>query len=184
MGFMKIESHSPKWVFMVSRSSFKGDFLVVIYASEHIFVKFQLVSNFFQGLGIFFFSSRTRLAVFFQWWGQFSLCIRSSYRIYFGTILFGWLTPRAGLYLSDEQCLRVPEHWYILFLCSWKAAWDSSLSKHKGLSQVEKVMLSYWFKIRPFKGLSQVEKLCYLIGSKFDPFIQKKMALKMNQSTV
>ena len=66
MGFMKIESHSPKWVFMVSRSSFKGDFLVIIYASEHIFVKFQLVSNFFQGLGIFFFSSRTRLAVFFQ----------------------------------------------------------------------------------------------------------------------
>ena len=30
------------------------------------------------------------------------------------------------------------------------AAWDSPLPKHKGLSQVEKVMLSYWFKIRPF----------------------------------
>ena len=29
-------------------------------------------------------------------------------------------------------------------------AWDSSLPKHKGLSQVEKVMSSYWFKIRPF----------------------------------
>ena len=57
------------------------------------------------------------------------------------------------------------------------AACDSSLPKHKGLSQVEKFMLSYWFKIRPFKGLSQAEKVMLLvIGSKLDTFIQKKMA--------
>ena len=30
------------------------------------------------------------------------------------------------------------------------AARDLSLPKHKGLSHVEKVLLSYWFKIRPF----------------------------------
>ena len=67
------------------------------------------------------------------------------------------------------------------------AAWDLSLPKHKGLSQVEKVTLSYWFKTRPFKGLSQVEKnYVFLLAHKFvwadhldkklDTFFQKKMA--------
>ena len=59
------------------------------------------------------------------------------------------------------------------------AAWDSSLPKHKGLSQVEKVMLSYWFKIRPFKGLSQVEKVMSSYWFKIRHFYSEENGVDM-----
>ena len=59
------------------------------------------------------------------------------------------------------------------------AACDSSLPKHKGLSQVEKFMLSYWFKIRPFKGLSQVEKVMSSYWFKIRHFYSEENGVDM-----